>query len=111
MPPEDKQFIEHRLASVGEDIDSLLALCRGRQKFSPGDKIQARYEYENLKSKLSGLAVHVFESEDGRNYCRAAGLGIASSLTAKATDSPADLTRSLESAQSELSHWVFMLSK
>lgn len=111
MTPYDKQFIEQRLSSVIEDLAALLVLCRGRQKFSPGDKEQVRYDYENLKSKLSGLAIHVFESEQGRNFCHSAGLGIAAALVAKASDSPPELTRSLESAESETSYWAFMLSK
>ncbi len=111
MTPYDKQFIEHQLASVTEDINTLLGLCSGRQKFSAGDKEQVRYEYSNLKSKLSGLAIHVFESEHGRSFCHSAGLGVAAALSAKAGDPPPELTRSLESAQSEVSYWVHTLSK
>ncbi|WP_333907086.1 hypothetical protein [Delftia acidovorans] len=111
MTPYDKQYIEERLASVKEDINSLLALCSGRQKFSPGDKEQVRYDYTNLKSKLSGLAIHVFESDHGRNFCHSAGLGVAAALSAKAGDAPPELTRSLESAQLEVSYWVHTLSK
>lgn len=111
MTPYDKKFIEQRLASVTEDINALLSLCSGRQKFSPGDKDQVRYDYDNLKSKLSGLAIHVFESEQGRNFCHSAGLAIAAELTANSNASPSDLTSALQSAQSELSSWAFTLSK
>lgn len=111
MAPYDKQYIEERLASVKEDINSLMALCSGRQKFSPGDKEQVRYDYTNLKSKLSGLAVHVFESDHGREFCISSGLAIAAALTAKATDSPPELESSLVRAQLELSDWAFTLSK
>ncbi|KEH09729.1 hypothetical protein GY15_31180 [Delftia sp. 670] len=111
MTPYDKQYIEERLASVKDDINSLLVLCSGRQKFSPGDKEQVRYDYTNLKSKLNGLAVHVFESDHGRSFCQSAGLGVAAALSAKPSDAPAELTRALESAQSEVSYWVHTLSK
>lgn len=111
MTPYDKQYIEERLGSVKEDIHALLALCSGRQKFSPGDKEQVRYDYNNLKSKLSGLAVHAFESEQGREFCISSGLAIAAELTAKANGSPPELASSLVRAQLELSDWAFRLSK
>lgn len=111
MTPCDKQFIEQQLARVTEDINALLALCSGRQKFSPGDKEQARYEYSNLKSKLSGLAIHAFESDHGRSFCQSAGLGVAAALSTMADDSPPELTHSLERAQSEVLYWVNTLSK
>lgn len=111
MNPNDKLFIEQQLLSVTEDINALLALCSGRQKFSPGDKEQVRYDYENLKSKLSGLAIHVFESEQGRNFCDRAGGDVLCALTAKASDSPSEITHSLKSAQSAVSDRLWRLSK
>ena len=111
MTPSDKLFIEQRLTGVTEDIGSLLELCRGRQKFSPADKERVRYEYDNLKSLLRGLAIHIFENEQSRNFCHSAGLGIAAALTAKASDPPSELARALERAQSEVSYWAHTLSK
>lgn len=111
MTPYDKQFIEQRLADVTEDINALLTLCSGRQKFSPGDKDQARYDYDNLKSKLSGLAIHVFESEEGREFCEYSGLNIAARLTAKTTDSPDEIARCLNEAHSEVGYRLDKLLK
>lgn len=111
MTPYDKQYIEQRLADVKEDIGALISLCNGKQRFAPSDAELARYEYSSLKSKLSGLAIHVFESDHGRSFCQSAGLGVAAALSAKAGDSPPELTRSLERAQSEVSYWAHTLSK
>lgn len=111
MTPYDKQFIEQQLASVTEDINALLALCSGRQKFSPGDKEQVRYDYDNLKSKLRGLAIHVFESEDGRSFCDRAGGDVLAALTAKAGDSPEDIARCLRNALGEVTYRLGRLSK
>lgn len=111
MTPYDKQFIEQRRADVTEDINALLALCNGRQKFSPGDKDQVRYDYDNLKSKLSGLAIHAFETEEGREFCEYSGLNIATPLSAKAADSPEEITRCLRGALDEVSYRLWKLSK
>lgn len=111
MTPYDKKFIEQRLASVTEDINALLSLCSGRQKFSPGDKDQVRYDYDNLKSKLSGHAIHAFESDTGRDFCITSGLQVAAAMTARASDSPSEIVRSLQSAQGEVSDRLWRLSK
>ena len=111
MTPYDKKYIEQCLADVTEDINALLALCSGRQKFSPGDGERARYEYGNLKSKLSGLAIHVFESEEGRDFCRTSGLSIAAELTAQERESPEEIARCLSNALGEISYRLDKLSK
>lgn len=111
MTPYDKQYIEQQLVSVTEDISALLALCSGRQKFSPGDKERVRYDYNNLKSKLSSLAIHVFESEDGREFCIYSGLNVAAKLAAKASDSPDEIARSLNEARSEVDYRLDKLLK
>ncbi|PIG09487.1 hypothetical protein [Comamonas sp. 26] len=111
MTPYDKQFIEQRLADVAEDINALIAICGGRQKFSPGDKEQVRYGYENLKSKLRGLAIHAFGTEEGRNFCDRAGGDVLSALTAKVSDSPEEITRCLHNSLDEVSYRLDRLSK
>lgn len=111
MTPYDKQYIEERLSSVKDDINALLTLCSGRQKFSPGDKEQVRYDYSNLKSKLNGLAIHVFESDHGRSFCDRAGGDVLAALTAKASDSPEDIARCLSNSLGEVSYRLGRLSK
>ena len=107
----DKQYIEQRLVNVTEDINALISLCGGRQKFSPGDKDRVRYDYENLKSKLQGLAVHAFESDEGREFCIYSGLNIAARLTAKTTASPDEITKCLNEARSEVDYRLDKLLK
>ena len=111
MTPYDKQYIEECLASVKEDINSILALCSGRQKFSPGDKEQVRHEYDNLKSSLRALAIHAFESEEGRRFSEYSGQGIATHLSAKTNDSPAEFASTLREAAAEVSYRLDRLSK
>ncbi len=111
MTPNDERIIEQLIADVTKDINALIALCDGRQRFSPGDGERARYEYESLKSKLQGLAVHVFESEEGRNFCHSSGLNIASPLSAKGGDSPEEIARCLRGALDEASYRLWKLSK
>lgn len=111
MTPYDKQIIEQLLTDVTQDINGLISLCDGRQRFSPGDAERARYEYESLKSKLQGLAVHVFESEEGRDFCHASGLSIAAELKAKGRDAPAEIVKCLDDARSEVSYRLHKLSK
>lgn len=111
MTPNDKLYIEQQLKQVSGDIGHLLELCSGRQKFSPGDKDQALYDYDNLKSKLRGLAIHVFESEEGRKFCEYSGLDIAENLSAKTGGSPAEFATTLRAAAAEVSYRLGRLSK
>lgn len=111
MTPYDKQKIEQLIADVAKDIRALIELCDGRQRFSPGDGERARYEYDSLKSKLRGLAVNVFESEEGRQFCEYSGSNIATPLSAKAGAPPEEITRCLRGALDEVSYRLWKLSK
>lgn len=111
MTPQDKQFIEYQLTQVTQDIKHLIELCSGRQKFTPNDKELVSHEYASLKSSLRGLAIHVFQSEDGRDFCRTSGLSIAAELTAKGGDSPMNIATCLSNALREISYRRDRLSK
>lgn len=111
MTPYDKQIIEQLIADATSDIKALISLCDGPLKFAPGDRERALYEYTSLKSKLQGLAIHVFESEDGRDFCHTSGLQIAAALTAKGGEAPGELKRCLNNALSEVSYRLWKLSK
>ena len=111
MAPNDKLFIEQRLKQASGHIGGLLELCSGRQKFSPGGKEQVRHEYDSLKSSLRALAIHAFESEEGRRFSEYSGQGIATHLSAKTNDSPAELASTLREAAAEVSYRLDRLSK
>lgn len=111
MTPYDKDIITQLLNGIGKQISSALSLADGPQYFSPSEEDRVRSDYGSLKSILGSMGTHVFDTNDARNFCHSSGLQIAASMTAKVSDHPSEIARSLRSAQSEVSDRLWRLSK